>query len=60
MAKKIGLTTRINLIIGFPGENWSDVWKTIFYGLKMSMKGVDDVPLFIYSPYPGAEFLMTL
>ena len=59
-AKKIGLTTRTNLIIGFPGEKWSDVWKTIIYGLKMSLKGVDDVPLFIYSPYPGAEIFNDL
>lgn len=59
-ARKIGLATRTNLIIGFPGEKWNDVCATIMYGLKMSMKGVDDVPLFIFSPYPGTEIFSNL
>jgi len=54
-AKRQGLNTRINLIIGFPHETWRNVFETIKYGLKMSMKGVDEVPLFIFSPYPGTE-----
>ena len=52
-AKKQKLVVRVNLIIGFPKETWRDVWNTIFYGLKMVVQGVDDVPLFIFSPYPG-------
>ncbi len=54
-AKKLGLACRTNLIIGFPGEKWKDIFKTIFYGIKMAVRGVDEVPLFIYSPYPGSE-----
>ena len=59
-ARKIGLTTRTNLIIGFPGEKWNDVFATIMYGLKMSIKGVDETPLFIFSPYPGTEIFNNL
>jgi len=36
-------------------KNWKEIFETIKYGLKMSIKGVDDVPLFIFSPYPGTE-----
>jgi len=54
-AKGQGINTRINLIIGFPHETWKEIFETIKYGLKMSIKGVDDVPLFIFSPYPGTE-----
>lgn len=55
-AKKVGLVLRTNLIIGFPGETWRDVFDTIMFGFKMAKKGVDDVPIFIFSPYPGTEF----
>ncbi|OGS45005.1 MAG: radical SAM protein [Elusimicrobia bacterium RIFOXYD2_FULL_34_15] len=54
-ARRQGLTVRINLIIGFPDETWDDIFKTLFYGLKMSIKGVDEVPVFIFSAYPGTE-----
>lgn len=59
-AKKQGLIVRTNLIIGFPGESWRDVFKTLMYGLKMSIKGVDEVPVFIFSPYPGTEIFQNL
>lgn len=59
-AKRQGLTVRTNLIIGFPGETWRDVFQTLSYGLKMSIKGVDEVPIFIFSPYPGTEIFEEL
>ena len=58
--KRQGLTIRTNLIIGFPGESWNDIFKTLMYGLKMSIKGVDEVPVFIFSPYPGTEISQDL
>ena len=54
-AKRQGLTLRMNLIIGFPSETWRDIFQTLLYGLKMSIRGVDEVPIFIFSPYPGTE-----
>jgi len=59
-AKRQGLIVRTNLIIGFPGESWADVFKTLMYGLKLSFKGVDEVPIFIFSPYPGTEIFQGL
>lgn len=59
-AKRQKLTVRINFIIGIPGETWWDVFQTILYGLNMSVKGVDDVSVAIFSPYPGAEIFREL
>jgi anaerobic magnesium-protoporphyrin IX monomethyl ester cyclase len=54
-ANKIGLVTRANIIIGFPGERRSDLFKTLWYGILLSMRGVDEVQPNIFSPYPGSE-----
>ncbi len=54
-AKKNGLHLRCNLILGFPEERRSDVYKTIWFMMKLVYYGIDDAPLFMYSPYPGTE-----
>ncbi|NQV57617.1 MAG: B12-binding domain-containing radical SAM protein [Rhodospirillales bacterium] len=54
-AKENGLVVRTNLIIGFPHELRRHVFKTIRYGLKLAAKGVDEVSINIFSPYPGTE-----
>lgn len=59
-AKKVGLVLRANLIIGFPHEKRADVYKTLAYGLKLAWMGVDEIPLFIFSAYPGTEIFDTL
>ncbi len=59
-AKKKRLTVRTNLIIGFPEETWKNVFQTLFYGMKMSIRGVDEVPVFIFSSYPGTEIFRNL
>jgi hypothetical protein len=37
-----------------------DVFKTLIYGFKMSIKGVDEVPIYMFSPYPGTEISQDL
>jgi len=59
-AHKLGIVTRGNLIIGFPGENRREIFSTILYGLKLAFLGVDEVPLNIYSAYPGSELFRDL
>lgn len=59
-AKRQGYVVRINLIIGFPCETLKDILQTLWYGLKMACKGVDEVPFNIYSPYPGTEIYQEL
>ena len=59
-AKRQQIVVRTNLIIGFPHETWGDIYKTLAYGIKMAWKGVDEVPVFIFSPYPGTEIFHKL
>lgn len=60
IAKDVGLTLRANLILGFPGEKRLDVLKTMIYGWKISLKGVDEVAYFLFSAYPGSEIFNNL
>lgn len=59
-AKRAGLTVRTNLIIGFPDETRAEIFETLRFGLKMAVIGVDEVPLFIFSSYPGTEIFRDL
>jgi len=59
-AKKTGLTLRVNLIIGFPNETRKNIYQTMLFGLKMSIIGVDEVSVNIFSPYPGSELFSEL
>jgi len=54
-AKQNGLSLRCNLMLGFPIEDRVDVLKTLFFQIKLAIIGVDDAPLYIFSPYPGTE-----
>lgn len=54
-AKRQGLILRTNLIIGFPHERRRHVFETIRYGLYLAIRGVDEVSINIFSPYPGTE-----
>ena len=59
-AKRLALTVRTNLIIGFPHERRRDVLQTLWFGLCMAALGVDEVPFFIFSAYPGTEIFQGL
>jgi anaerobic magnesium-protoporphyrin IX monomethyl ester cyclase len=59
-AKRAGLILRTNLIIGFPHETRRDVFDTLWFGLRMAVAGVDEVPFFIFSAYPGTEIVRGL
>src|SRR5262249_33703106 len=59
-AKRQGLVLRANLIIGFPDESRRDVLKTLLYGLKLAVHGVDDVSANVFECYPGSEIFNTL
>ncbi|NQU56270.1 MAG: B12-binding domain-containing radical SAM protein [Rhodospirillales bacterium] len=54
-AMRLGMIVRANIIIGFPGESRLDLFKTLYYGIKMSVLGVEEIQPNLYSPYPGSE-----
>lgn len=55
-ARRAGIRLKANLVIGFPGETRRDVYRTLRLVLKLAWLGVDDVPLYLFSPYPGSAF----
>lgn len=59
-AVRLGLVCRTNLIIGFPHEQRSDVFRTLWFGLRMAALGVEEVPFFIFSAYPGTDIFRGL
>lgn len=54
-AARLGISTKMNLIIGFPDETRRDVWQTLTYSWKQALHGIDDAGIFLFSPYPGSE-----
>jgi hypothetical protein len=52
-AKRLGVNVKANLMIGFPDETRRDLLQTLQFGVKAAWLGVDDIPLFPFSPYPG-------
>ena len=59
-AKQNGLSLRCNLMLGFPNEDRVDVFKTLIFQIKLAIIGVDDAPLYVFSPYPGTELFKDL
>jgi len=59
-ARRLGLLLRTNLIIGFPGETRLDVLRSVWFGLRMAARGVDEASINIYSAYPGTEIFRGL
>ncbi len=59
-AVKLGIVTRTNLIIGFPHETRKNIFETLWYGLKLAFKGIDEVSIYIFSPYPGTAIFKNL
>jgi radical SAM superfamily enzyme YgiQ (UPF0313 family) len=54
-ARRVGMSLKCNLIIGFPTERRSDILRTLWFAMKLAWVGVHDVPLYLFSPYPGSE-----
>ncbi|MBF0196838.1 MAG: B12-binding domain-containing radical SAM protein [Planctomycetes bacterium] len=59
-AKKNQMSIRCNLMLGFPDETRLDVMKTVLFQLRLAILGVDDVPLYMFSPYPGSHIFNQL
>jgi anaerobic magnesium-protoporphyrin IX monomethyl ester cyclase len=59
-AARLGISTKMNLIIGFPEETRRDVWQTLTYSWKQALHGIDDAGIFLFSPYPGSELYTQL
>lgn len=59
-AKKIGLVTKVNIIVGHPEERWRDLWKSFTFLLKAARAGANDAAVMMFGPYPGSADFHTL
>lgn len=55
IAKQSGVNIKANLMIGFPDETRRELLQTVWFGVRAAWIGVDDIPLFPFSPYPGTS-----
>ena len=53
-AHRVGLRTRINIIIGHPAEQWADIWKSARFLIRAARAGCDDAAVIMFCPYPGS------
>ncbi|MBF0614204.1 MAG: radical SAM protein [Magnetococcales bacterium] len=56
MLARSGINTKVNMVIGFPGEKHRDVWMTLFYAIRFSISGVDSTLFYHFVPYPGSAY----
>jgi radical SAM superfamily enzyme YgiQ (UPF0313 family) len=54
-AVAVGMVVKLNMIIGFPFETRRDIFATLRFCLKLARLGVEDIPIYLFSPYPGTE-----
>lgn len=59
-AKRNGIALRCNLIIGLPSETRWSIFQTLFFQWRLAILGVDDLPLYMFSPYPGSQLFREL
>jgi radical SAM superfamily enzyme YgiQ (UPF0313 family) len=50
-----GISTKANIILGFPDETLWNVLQSYWFIVRMAMVGINDVVSFPFSPYPGSE-----
>lgn len=54
------LHLKLNMIFGFPDETHKDVWKTLWFLVKCSWIGVNEIGPSSFQPYPGSELFNRL
>jgi len=59
-AVRLGISTRCNLIIGFPRETSGRILETLRFQAKLAWIGVEDAPIYMFSPYPGSALFQQL
>lgn len=52
---RIGIRSRVNIIIGHPEERWSDQWHSARFLVRAALNGCDDAAVIMFCPYPGSR-----
>ena len=48
------MITKAHIIMGFPDSTFRDIFYDYVYMVKMAWAGVNDVPVYLFYPYPGS------
>jgi anaerobic magnesium-protoporphyrin IX monomethyl ester cyclase len=59
-SSKEKMNIKINFILGFPDEHHKDLWLSMWFLVKASWYGVNDMAPGVFSPYPGSELFNRL
>ncbi len=59
-SSKQGLSIKLNMIVGLPDETHKDIWKTMWFLVRCSWNGVDDMFPANFTPYPGSSIFKDL
>lgn len=59
-SRNCGLISRLNIIYGFPNQDWSQIFESILFIWKAAFRGANDVACFAFAPYPGSELFEQL
>jgi len=54
-AHRLGLVTRVNIIIGHPEEQADDTLASLRLLVAAALRGCDDAAVMVFSPYPGSK-----
>lgn len=54
-ARRAGLGSHVNTVIGHPAETRADRWKNLTFLVKVALAGCDSGSAFIFHPYPGSR-----
>ena len=53
-SRRVGMVTRVNIIIGHPEEEWRDTRKSLAFLIRAALIGCEDAAVMIFAPYPGS------
>ena len=57
---RLGINVKTNMMIGFPGETYSDIWSSFRFITKVALAGSHDLSYFAFAPYPGSALFTEL
>ena len=50
-----GMNIKTNIIFGFPGETYREIFQSYRFIMRMALAGAYDISVWAFSPYPGSE-----
>ncbi|MEQ1878729.1 MAG: radical SAM protein, partial [Bdellovibrionia bacterium] len=59
-SNRLGMTVKMNIIIGFPFETRGDIWSTYKFLMKSAFFGAEDGGVNLFRAYPGTELFTEL